>query len=204
MQKWKNKKMYKHIYTKEEDNFLKKNVKGISLKELTERFNNKFNYKLSESSIANRKNKLNIHSGITGGQFKKGNIPFNKGTKGLTKSNKTSFKKGNIPHNYREVGEERINQDGYIEIKVANPNKWMTKQRYIYEKEHGEIPKGFNVMFSDKNKRNFDIDNLILVSKSEDLIMNKNNLIFNDKELTKTGHLVAKVISKTNKLGRNK
>lgn len=29
--------------------------------------------------------------------YKKGNIPWNKGTKGIMKSNKTSFKKGNIP-----------------------------------------------------------------------------------------------------------
>ena len=55
-------------------------------------------------------------------------------------------------------------------------------------------------MFADKNKLNLDIDNLILVSKSEDLIMNTNKLIFQDQELTKTGHLIAKVISKTNNL----
>lgn len=55
-------------------------------------------------------------------------------------------------------------------------------------------------MFADKNKRNFDIDNLILVSKSEDLIMNNNKLLFSNKELTKTGHLIAKVIDKTNKV----
>lgn len=186
-----------HIYSKEEEQFLIDNVKDITLKELTDRFNKQFNMNLSKSAIANRKNKLGLSSEITGGQFKKGDIPWNKGIKGYMGANKTSFKKGNIPHNYRPVGSERINKDGYTEIKVADPNKWELKHRYIYKKEYGEIPNGYNVMFADKNKLNFDIDNLILVSKSEDLIMNNRELIFNDKELTKTGHLIAKVINRT-------
>ena len=64
--------MIRHKYSKIEDQFLIDNVKGITLKELTERFNNKFNMKLSESAISNRKAKLNIQSGIVGGQFVKG------------------------------------------------------------------------------------------------------------------------------------
>ena len=114
---------------------------------------------------------------------------------------KTSFKKGNIPSNHREVGEERT-KDGYIEIKVAEPNKWELKHRVIYKKHFGEIPKGYNIMFADKNKRNFNIDNLILVSKGEDLIMNNNKLISSNQELTKSGLLIAKVISKRAELKR--
>ena len=197
-----------HIYSKEEEKFLIDNVKGITLKELTNRFNKQFNMNLSKSAIANRKNKLGLSSGITGGQFKKGNVPPNKGKKqleymtkaALEKTKATRFKKGNRPLNYRPVGSERINKDGYIEIKIADPNKWELKHRYIYKKEYGEIPNGYNVMFADKNKLNLDIDNLILVSKSEDLIMNKRELIFKNKELTKTGHLIARVIDKANKV----
>lgn len=192
--------MKRHIYSLEEEKFLIDNVKGITLKELTERFNKQFNLNLSESAIAKRKNKLGLSSGITGGQFKKGSQPWNKGIKGYMGANKTSFQKGNIPHNHRPVGSERITKDGYIEIKVAEPNKWKLKHRYIYEKEYGKIPEGYNVMFADRNRLNLDIDNLILVSKREDLIMNNKKLIFKDQELTKTGHLIAKVISKTNKL----
>lgn len=59
---------------------------------------------------------------------------------------------------------------------------------------------GHKVIFADRNKRNFDLDNLILVTDSEALIMNTNKLIYEDAELTKTGTLVAKVIDKTNKL----
>lgn len=192
--------MKRHIYSLEEEKFLIDNVKGITLKELTERFNKQFNLNLSESSISNRKNKLGLSSGIKGGQFQKGHNTWNKGIKGYMGANKTSFKKGNVPHNYRPVGSERITKDGYTEIKVGDPNKWELKHRYIYEKEHGKIPDGYNVMFADKNRLNFDINNLILVSKSEDLIMNRNKLIFENQELTRTGYLIAKIINKRNKL----
>ena len=78
-------------------------------------------------------------------------------------------------------------------------DNWELKHRIIYKQHYGDIPNGYNIMFADKNKRNFDIDNLILVSKSEDLIMNKNNLLYDNKELTKTGHLISKVIDRVNK-----
>lgn len=196
--------MKRHFYSTEEEKFLIDNVKGISAKELTEKFNKQFNLKLSESAIKNRKVKLGLSSGIKGGQFKKGHNTWNKGIKGYMGANKTSFKKGNIPHNHKPVGSERITKDGYIEIKVAEPNKWELKHRHIYKKHYGEIPKGYNVMFADKNKLNLDIDNLILVSKSEDLIMNTRKLIFEDQQLTKTGHLIAKVINKTIQVSKNK
>lgn len=201
----------KHTYSKEEDKFLIDNVKGISLKELTTRFNGKFNLNLSESAIANRKNKLGLSSGITGGQFQKGNVPFNKGKKqieymskeAIEKSKLTRFKKGNIPSNHRELYEERITKDGYIEIKIQDGklNKnWQLKHRYIYEKEYGKIPDGYNVIFLDSNKQNLDLSNLKLVSKAEDLIMNNNKLFTDNKDLTETGTLIAKVINKSSKL----
>ena len=49
---------------------------------------------------------------------------------------------------------------------------------------------------------NFDIDNLIAVSKSEMLILNNNNLRFEDKELTKVGVNIAKVIDKAKKVSK--
>ena len=48
---------------------------------------------------------------------------------------KQHLKKGNRPHNYRPVGSERITVDGFIEIKVADPNKWDLKSRVIYQEK---------------------------------------------------------------------
>lgn len=196
--------MIRHKYTEEEDKFLIDNVKGISLKELTDKFNQKFNNNLSESAIANRKNKLKISSGVNYGQFKKGCYPANKGKKWddyvskdkQEKMKKTCFKKGNIPHNHRQIFEERLDKNGYIEMKIKEPNVWQKKHRYIYEQHFGKIPKNHKVIFLDGNNRNFNIKNLKLVSNAEELIMNNNKLRYNNKELTETGILIAKIIHK--------
>ena len=198
----------KHHYTKEEDQFLIDNVKGITLKELTKKFNDNFNYKLSESAIANRKNKLNISSGITGGQFQKGQVSWNKGKKweeymskeGQQNSRKTCFKKGNRPHNHRPVGSERINVDGYVEIKVAEPDQWEIKARFIYENIYGNIPENHKLIYLDGNRQNLKLSNLKVVSSAEELIMNNNKLRYDKKELTEIGHTIAKIINKQGKL----
>lgn len=200
--------MIRHKYTEQQDQFLIENVKGISLKELTEKFNRYFSLSLNENSIQNRKTRLHIKSGIYGGRFEKGHQTFNKGKKwdeympkrSQRSSLKTTFKKGNIPHNHRKIGSERINVDGYLEIKIEEPNKWELKHRYLYKQNKGEIPDGYKIIFADGNKNNLNLDNLIMVSSSEELVMNRNNLRFDNKELTKIGLNIAKVIDKTNKV----
>lgn len=111
----------------------------------------------------------------------------------------SGLKSCNLP-----VGSERIDKKGYVLVKTAEPNIWLEKQRYIYEQVYGEIPVGHKVIFADKNKRNFDLNNLILVSNSEALIMNTHKLIYEESELTKTGSIIAKIIDTTNKINSEK
>lgn len=198
----------RHKYSAEEHQFIIDNVKGITLKELTRKFNKRFNLNVSENAIANRKNILGLRSGIVGGRFEKGHVPANKGKKGsmtpqqYERCKVTMFKKGNIPANRRPIGSERYNSRDGILIKVQDGHlqkNWMPKGRYIYEQAHGKIPEGHKVIFADGNNRNFDLDNLVLVSNAEELIMNRNKLFKQHKELTKAGAAVAKVINKVNK-----
>lgn len=199
----------RHIYSDEEHQFIIDNVEGITLKELTKRFNEKFNLNVTENAIANRKNILGLRSGIVGGQFQKGHIPANKGKKGYMtpeqyeKCKATMFKKGNIPANHRPIGSERIDKrDGSILVKVKDgqlQKNWMSKSRYIYEQAHGKIPAGHKVIFADGDHSNFDLDNLILFSNAEELIMNQRKLISKEAEFTKTGAVIAKVLNKAKK-----
>ena len=197
-------------YKDEHIEFIKNNVKGITLKELTNSFNEKFNMDVSESAIANIKNKYNLQSGLVGGQFVKGQVSFNKGKRwneymsenGQKNSRRTTFKKGNIPANAREIGSERIDKNGYILIKVQDGHKnknWIRKHRHLYEQKYGKIPEGHKVIFADGNIRNFDLNNLIVVSDAEELIMNQCNLFKKDTELTKSGAIIAKLLDKVNK-----
>lgn len=200
----------RHKWSEQEDKWLIKNVKGITLKELTNRYNKKFNMNLSESTIANRKNKLNLHSGITGGQFQKGHVPQNKGKtwdeymskESQERSRKTTFKKGSIPPNHREIGSERLDSDGYILVKIQDGKghkNWILKHRLVWQSMYGNIPTGYKIMFADGNKQNCNIKNLILVSDAEELIMNQNKFVKDNSDLTKVGLNIARIINKVNK-----
>lgn len=113
------------------------------------------------------------HPNTIAARFPKGHIPDNKGKKvsqeTYAKCKPTMFKKGHLPHNHRDVGSERINVDGYIEVKVAEPSTWMVKHRMIWEQANGPIPPGYNVQFKNHNPLDCRIDNLYLISKAEQL-----------------------------------
>ena len=113
------------------------------------------------------------HPNAVAHRFKKGSVPPHKGKKMspeiYEKVKETMFKKGNSPVNHREVGSERINVDGYIEIKVAEPNRWRLKHRIIWEQVNGEIPKGYNVQFKNHNTQDCRIENLYIISKAEQM-----------------------------------
>jgi hypothetical protein len=193
-------------WTEKQKQFIYENYKGIGNKELTDVFNKKFGTNIvNQIKYFKRNHKLD--SGLNG-QFIKGHKTFNKGKKwdeympkqSQINCKKTTFKKGNIPPNHRQVGEERINVDGYIEIKVSEPNKWELKHRYIYKKHYGSIPKGYKVIFLDGNKTNLNINNLKAISSHEELIMNEYGLRYGKKELTESASIVAQLELKRREL----
>ena len=211
-------------YSQEMIDYIIRNHKGKSLKELANDVNKKFNLNVNEDSIGNLKSRLRLKYGIilesarNDGCFKKGNKPINKGKKwdeymsneGQANSRKTCFKKGNKPSNAVPIGTEKMrysgshpNDPGYVYVKVTDGkgNKnWIPKQHLIYEQHYGKIPEKSKVIFADGNRFNFDIDNLILLSNSEELVMNRNKLFSTDKDITNTGAILAKLIDKGNKL----
>ena len=113
-------------------------------------------------------------------QFPKGHIPQNKGKKVspelYAKMKPTMFKKGQASLNKRPVGSERVNVDGYIEVKVADPNKWRLKNRVIWEQHNGKIPPGHNIQFKDRNPLNCTIENLYIISQAEQM-RNENSFL---------------------------
>lgn len=177
--------------------FMKTNAKGLYNNELKELVNKTFGTNYSILQIENVKHRHHISSGITG-YFEKGHIPQNKGKKMSAevyeKCAGTMFKKGNIPQNYRPVGSERISKDGYLQIKVAEPDKWQQKNVYIYEQYHNvKVPKGHKVIFLDGDIRNFDVNNLALVSNNEMCRLNQNHRVSKCADITKTNITLTKL-----------
>lgn len=113
--------------------------------------------------------------GAVASRFKKGLVPANKGKRqtdfmsaeGIERTKATRFKPGQQPANTRPVGYERIDDDGYVLIKVEGERKMTHKHRHVWRQHHGEIPDGYCVSFRDGNKQNCDISNLFLISRED-------------------------------------
>lgn len=204
-------------YSKEIVEFIRNNAIGKGSKEITELVNNTFGTNFTVENIQSLKARYKILSGLTG-HFEKGHSPHNKGKclddymskESQSKMKQTCFTKGknvnNQRHNWKSVGTEYIDKDGYIKVRVKDKvgNKshayWELKQRLIWQEHYGEIPKDSVIIFADGNNRNFNIDNLLCVSRYELLTMNKNELIKKYGEATKSGLLIAKLYIKMNKI----
>ncbi len=179
-------------------NFINEHYIGIGPTEMKELLNNTFGTDYTPEQIKCYYSNHDLNSGITG-CFPKGHIPANKGVKGMGGWEPTQFKRGHVPVNHKPVGHERVNVEGYVEIKVAEPKKWRMKHQVIWEAANGPIPKGHIVIFGDGNKSNLDPNNLILISRQQLLILNRKNLIQNDTDLTKSAIIVADIYQQISK-----
>jgi hypothetical protein len=77
------------------------------------------------------------------------------------------WKKGNKPHNTATDGEIRWRKNpGFYFIRISEQN-WEFLHRHLWQQHKGPIPKGYNVVFSDRNRRNCTIENLECISNEE-------------------------------------
>lgn len=191
-------------YTEQQLAFLQAHS-TLPRKDMAELFNATFGTNLSTQALAAMCTRNGWYTGRTG-CYKKDQTPWNKGVTGYMGANKTSFKKGQKPKNWRPIGSERITTQGYTEIKVSNTGKrWRMKHQVIYERYHGSIPKGHVVIFADGDKQNFDIDNLILMSRAELAVFNKNFKHQEASAATKPVMItMAKLKTKVGQLQRNR
>ena len=180
------------------EEFIRKVSWGKHLLELHKIVTAKFGDVLTQEQLKSFLSRRHIIRFENHGRFEKGHVPANKGKKMpaavYEKAKHTMFKKGHTPGNHREVGSERINVEGYIEIKVAEPNHWRLKHRVIYENYHNVKLKTTDVViFLDGNKQNFDIENLALIDRGINAIMNHEGMRFADAEITRTEVNIAKL-----------
>jgi hypothetical protein len=132
-------------------------------------------------------------------RYTKGQEPWNKGIKGRNNAPEhTLFKNGHIPANYKPVGWTRIDSEGYHWTKVEEGlNGWVMTHRLAWEIENGPIPKGKFLRFIDGNKENWQIENLMLVDRENN--MRLNTIHRYPEELKST----MKTISKLKKIIKN-
>lgn len=164
--------MYKlRKYTVEQIEYIKTLAPTTTRAKISKMVNKKYNLNTNTKAIKNICTKYGFKSLTNSGCFKKGLIPWNKGTVGVCKPNKTSFKKGQAPITQKPVGAisyrwSKREGKHYMYIKLAN-GKWRTLGEYIWESINGKIPKDHCIIFKDKNPKNTSLDNLMLIKRSE-------------------------------------
>ncbi|MBO5857431.1 MAG: HNH endonuclease [Clostridia bacterium] len=125
------------------------------------------------------------------GQFKKGNIPWNKGKRGYMGANRTSFTSKRVEQERTKykLGEAQKpdKRDGWlscrVEERVAHKDS-RTGKIYYHRKRISycrnllksmgiDVPKGYVVYHKDGNISNNDIGNLEVISRAELIKRNK-------------------------------
>lgn len=118
-----------------------------------------------------------------GRRFAKGLTPWNAGKRGWQaggRSVQTQFKAGQrtgaASRNHRPVGSELETKDGIVLRKVSDTGDrrtdWRPVHVLLWESAHGPVPAGHIVVFADRNRRNFTLSNLELVTRAENMRRN--------------------------------
>lgn len=156
----------------------------------------------TRSAVRNRVAKLGLRKRENAGRFTTGHTTWNKGMKGLDIGGKeTRFKAGSLPHTWRPIGHTRETKDGYLQRKVQDTR--ITRHDYVgihhlVWRMHGRsIPAGHALVFRDGNNRNFDINNLELVSRAD--LMRRNTVHRLPKELAQLVQLRGALMRQINK-----
>ncbi|HHX60353.1 MAG TPA: HNH endonuclease [Epulopiscium sp.] len=190
-----------HRYTPEQIEFLKGLSDSIINKEITRLFNEKFKSNVTTEKIGKVKRRYKIPS-LNPGCFKQKHTPWNKGKSYMPRNSTTRFQKGHTVNN-RDLGETRLDRDGYVIVKIGQPSVWKRLHRVLWENRNGLIPDGHVILFGDGDNRNFDINNLICVSRAQLVRLNQQDLIQSDAELTRTALNVVNLQQKIHDLAKN-
>jgi hypothetical protein len=166
------------LLTAKQNEFIEKHYLRCGIKDLTRRVNRQFGLDLRESQLRSFVRNHAIQSGRTG-RFANGHRPFNKGMKGWQaggRSAETRFKTGNRPQTWVPVGSTRVIKDGILQRKISDtgytPRDWQSVHSMLWEEHHGPVPKGHIVVFRDGNNKNICIENLELISMTENMRRN--------------------------------
>ena len=186
----------KNSWSQDEIDLLENLMKDGTNKSAIEEFQKHYNR--TSSGIVSMIKKLGLKSNPKAikRQFKEG-TEFNK---------KTRFKKGRVPPNKAKIGDIRFrnhkNKYPYYWVKISDTGSvakdWILAQRYFYQKYHGEIPKGYKVIFADGDHANFAKENLKIVTNKEFGYAKK--YLGESTDQSETGIIIAKIKARLDEL----
>lgn len=207
----KKKQFGKTTFSRKEDNYIKQNYLTMPVKVIAR------NIGRSGTGVRGRIDSMGliipkaiIEQRKKDSRYSKGLVPFNKGKKqvdymsieAIQNSSKTTFKKGNMPHNTANGdGEIRMRVDhrnrsgkGYYFIRLSL-GRWYPLHQHLWEEANGKVASGYCLWFKDGNTNNCTLDNLEMISRSENARRNRNKFLQLPED-------VAEVVKLTNKLSK--
>lgn len=175
---------------KEKDDFIKQNIDTMPFSQLCDTFRLKFGDGISNNAISARISRLGYKRTKNYFDYTKDNDSFlienferfnyEELKNEFDKKFNTDISIHSLKHRCNEIlglkktkrlkiGEE-TKRNGREMVKVSNGKcyyNYIDKNRFVYQKECGEIPDGYRVVCLDGNKKNCNPDNLYLVSRRE-------------------------------------
>lgn len=138
-------------------------------------------------------------------RFRHGHRTWNKGVPYLAggRAAETQFKTGQAPHTWRPIGSNRVTKEGYLQRKIQDTG--VTRKDYVgvhhlVWRLHGfEVMAGHALVFRDGDRRNFDINNLELVSHAA--LMLRNSVHRHGPEIAQISQLIGCINRQINKRG---
>lgn len=177
-QRYKLKSGINYQFTEEQQLFINYNIDKMFTGELAKEFNKKFNTNITQKQIRNYKSRNKLHSRLVYREGKPITAPL-------------------LP-----VGFE-YKSNGSVFIKITNKRnvkkQWQTKARYVYEKEYGKIPKGYEIIHLDGDKSNDNLCNLQMVKKGVVQAINLQQLRTNNKQANETAIKLVELQMEKNK-----
>lgn len=167
------------VWTPGADAWLREYAPGHGTAEIVSEARERLGMELSTYAVKNRLHKLGVKTGVNRGRFGPWHPQCTKGVprsawmspEAIERCRRTQFVKGQAAHNRGQVGDERVNSSGIVEVKVADRpfgvkahDNWVPKARIVWEREHGEPwPEGCRCVFADHDKLNLDPENIVPV-----------------------------------------
>lgn len=199
--------VYSQIFPPEICEYIEANYEGVGHQAMADKIREEFGQEYTKQQIKSFYANHNLNSGLTG-HFEKGQPSHNKGVKMspevYEKAKATMFKPGSRPHNALPVGTIVLATIGYYKEKIAEPDTWEFCHIKAWKEVHGEIPEGMMVSFKDGNRENWNIENLILISKAENGYLNSNHMRSDVAEVTESAAVLAKLAIKVREKKRGR
>lgn len=183
---------YHDRYTPEQEEFLRSHYKGISRKELTDAFNERFGTTKSMKAITSWCVNRGLKNGFDG-RYVNGHPQWNKGMKGEEYFSHFSKPLVTPDNRIHHIGDEVFRHGKWYIVVSEDPNvdfcnRLKPKNRYIWEQHYGPLGDDYMVLHLNKDENDFSLDNLYAVpTKYRALLWKWNNWYSDNKELTLAG-----------------